>query len=127
MTNLGFRDWDSFCHSSFVIRHLARKDSPDVSGPPRPPRPPSPDPNSSCFGGRFWSDTILMRLPISVALFSFFLMPLVRADGPSDNLPDKVRRIPPPGIKISETDRAELENGVTVLSGEVRSLRGEKP
>jgi dienelactone hydrolase len=49
------------------------------------------------------------------------------ADGPADNLADKVRRVPPPGIKISETDHAELENGVTVLAGEVRSLRAEQP
>ena len=24
------------------------------------------------------------------------------ADGPADNIPDKVRRIPPPGIKIAQ-------------------------
>ena len=30
------------------------------------------------------------------------------ADGPSDNQADKVRRIPPPRIKISDADRAEL-------------------
>ena len=68
-----------------------------------------------------------MRLPILLAAFSCSLAWVLRADGPSDNLPDKVRRIPPPGIKISETDRAELENGVEVLASEIRSLRGEKP
>jgi dienelactone hydrolase len=62
---------------------------------------------------------------ISITLFSSLLLCLVRADGPADNLPDQVRRVPPPGIKISETDRAELENGVMVLTNEVRSLRGE--
>src|SRR5207253_8348037 len=49
----------------------------------------------------------------------------LRADGPSDNLPDKVRRIPPPGIKISAADRADLETGVAELGRELQSLRGE--
>src|SRR5882724_4324693 len=68
---------------------------------------------------------MLMRLPISIALFAFFLTPLVRADGPSDNLPDNVRRVPPPGIKIADADRAELESGVAELGRELQSLRGE--
>src|SRR5437867_3925216 len=85
----------------------------------------SPDPDSPCFGGRFWSDTMLMRLPISIAVFSFFLMPVVRSDGPSDNLPGKVRRIPPPGTKLSTADRVELETGAAELGREVQSLRVE--
>ena len=47
------------------------------------------------------------------------------ADGPSDNVADKVRRIPPPGIKISDTDRAELAEGVARLGKEIETLRGE--
>src|ERR1041384_2851385 len=49
----------------------------------------------------------------------------VRADGPSDNLPDKVRPVPPPGISISETDRAELAAGVAELGREIETLRGQ--
>jgi len=56
-----------------------------------------------------------MRLPILLAVFSCSLAWVLRADGPSDNLPDTVRRIPPPGIKISEADRAELEAGAADL------------
>src|SRR5439155_27048425 len=64
-----------------------------------------------------------MRLPIFFA--SLFLALLIRADGPSDNLPDKVRRIPPPGIRIPDSDRAELEAAAGELGREVETLRGE--
>jgi hypothetical protein len=47
------------------------------------------------------------------------------ADGPSDNVADKVRRIPPPGITIAETDRAELSEGVARLGKEIEALRGD--
>src|SRR6266516_2537265 len=47
------------------------------------------------------------------------------ADGPVDNVPAKVRPIPPPGIALSETDRAELAEGVGNLGREIESLRGE--
>ncbi|PYK61025.1 MAG: hypothetical protein DME21_10195 [Verrucomicrobia bacterium] len=64
-----------------------------------------------------------MRLPIFFA--SIFFALLISADGPSDNLPDKVRRIPPPGIKIPDTDRLELERGVAELGSQIESLRAE--
>src|SRR6266536_1718498 len=51
------------------------------------------------------------------------IIPLVQADGPSDNLPDQVRRVPPPGIKIAEADRAELAAGVAELGKEIELLR----
>jgi len=63
------------------------------------------------------------RLLTSAFLFSF--ASLVFADGPSDNLPDKVRRVPPPGIKIPDADRAALEAGVAELSQDIESLRTE--
>lgn len=47
------------------------------------------------------------------------------ADGPSDNLPDKVRRVPPPGVRISEADRAELQSGVAALGRTIESLRSD--
>src|SRR2546430_14128998 len=62
-----------------------------------------------------------MRLPIFVAPIFFAL--LIRADGPADNLPDKVRRVPPPGIKIPDADRAELKTGVDALAREIEALR----
>jgi Prolyl oligopeptidase family len=45
------------------------------------------------------------------------------ADGPKDNIPDNVRRIPPPGIMLSSKERQELANGVEVLGKQIKSLR----
>lgn len=58
---------------------------------------------------------------LCLALFSATLL----ADGPSDNLPDKVRRVPPPGISIGEADRTELRQGVTELGGLIEALSTE--
>ena len=61
-----------------------------------------------------------------LAGLTFFLCcTVVRADGPADNRPEKVRPVPPPGIAISETDRAELKAGVAELGKEIDSLRAE--
>src|SRR5262245_38059429 len=46
-----------------------------------------------------------------------------RADGPMDNLPDKVRRIPPPGAAIPDADRVELLGGVEALAREIEGLK----
>lgn len=43
-------------------------------------------------------------------LLLFLLTSLVGADGPSDNIPTKVRPIPPVGIELSDTARSELES-----------------
>src|SRR5438067_1330460 len=48
----------------------------------------------------------------------------VHADGPADNLPDKVRRIPPEGIKVPDAVRADLEKGCDGLGQTIDSLRG---
>jgi pimeloyl-ACP methyl ester carboxylesterase len=45
------------------------------------------------------------------------------ADGPADNIPDKVRPVPPKGATISAEDRQELETGVVRLGKEIDSLR----
>src|SRR2546426_1052860 len=60
------------------------------------------------------------RLPLLLCLA---LAMGARADGPADNLPDKVRRVPPPGIKISDSDRAELQKGAEELSQAIEALR----
>ena len=65
-----------------------------------------------------------MRSRIFITVLSCFLVSFVRADGPSDNLPGQVRRIPPPGIKIPDADRAELDAGAAGLGREIESLRG---
>ena len=50
---------------------------------------------------------------------------IARADGPSDNLPDKVRRVPPPGVVISEADRGELSEGTAALAKDIAALRND--
>jgi pimeloyl-ACP methyl ester carboxylesterase len=46
-----------------------------------------------------------------------------RADGPQDNIAEKVRRIPPPGIKLPQKDRDELEAKVQALGRKIDELR----
>jgi len=57
-------------------------------------------------------------------LASLLLASMAFADGPADNIPDHVRPVPPPGIKISTEDRADLEKGAGDLFKEIESLRG---
>jgi hypothetical protein len=45
------------------------------------------------------------------------------ADGPGDNLPDKVRPVPPPGIKVPNADRQELQAGLDELGRQIDALR----
>jgi dienelactone hydrolase len=51
-----------------------------------------------------------------------FVAPL-RADGPADNHPDKVRPVPPPGIKLADADRTELQTGIETLGKDIEQLR----
>ena len=44
------------------------------------------------------------------------------ADGPADNIPEKVRPVPPPGIQVPEADRAELEQGLADLEKAIAGL-----
>jgi dienelactone hydrolase len=48
---------------------------------------------------------------------------LLRADGPGDNLPDKVRPVPPAGIPIADADRADFQAGALALGKEIDRLR----
>jgi hypothetical protein len=54
-----------------------------------------------------------------------FATTFVLADGPTDNLPDKVRRIPPPGVVLPAAERMELEQGVSELTQVIDALRRE--
>src|SRR5690349_7749180 len=45
------------------------------------------------------------------------------ADGPADNRPDAVRRVPPPGAAISDLDRQELQQGVKDLGNVIDELQ----
>jgi pimeloyl-ACP methyl ester carboxylesterase len=59
----------------------------------------------------------------SVALWLVLLTVAGRADGPTDNLVDKVRPVPPPGLAIHDADRAELTESVAKLGQEIEQLR----
>jgi predicted peptidase len=48
---------------------------------------------------------------------------LAGADGPQDNIPEKVRSIPPKGIELSATERTELAEGVKALGLEIDRVR----
>ena len=54
---------------------------------------------------------------------SLLLVGAVYADGPTDNLADKVRRVPPEGVKLPEATFAELKKGVIELGKEIDDLR----
>jgi len=55
----------------------------------------------------------LFLIPCAVAL----------ADGPQDNLPEKVRPIPPAGVPVPDADRQELSSGIQELGKEIEALR----
>src|SRR4051812_44076807 len=58
-------------------------------------------------------------LPVLCLLVATSLL----ADGPADNLADKVRPVPPPGTPISAKDRADLEAGLARLRGAIDQTR----
>jgi pimeloyl-ACP methyl ester carboxylesterase len=61
---------------------------------------------------------LLQLLPIALALTG-----PVRADGPADNMVDRVRPVPPKGIATPAADRAALQAGVDELGKEIDALR----
>src|SRR3954468_8239816 len=66
-----------------------------------------------------------MKSNFFAALLLSLTLSSSRADGPADNMPDKVRPVPPPGIKVADTDREELETGITALGKEIESVRSQ--
>lgn len=48
------------------------------------------------------------------------------ADGPKDNLPGEVRRIPKPGITVPEVERASLEKELAVLQFAIDELKSSR-
>jgi len=64
----------------------------------------------------------MTRFLLSLLAISL-LLPIARSDGPADNLPEKVRRVPPPGIAISEPDRVRLQAGLDLFGHEIEELR----
>jgi dienelactone hydrolase len=58
-----------------------------------------------------------------IAVLALASLVLVRADGPGDNRPDKVRPVPPAGIALADAVRQELEAGVEELGRDIAALR----
>ena len=78
----------------------------------------------ACLGSWFPLPPALFMNSRAFLIVIFFTLNLnVLADGPADNVPDKVRRVPPAGIAIQASDRTALETGVAELGREVDSLR----
>src|SRR5437764_6364329 len=56
--------------------------------------------------------------------FALYLPLAARAgDGPGDNIVDKVRRVPPPGIEVPAADKEELSQGMDQLGKAIADLR----
>src|ERR1043165_5473488 len=51
------------------------------------------------------------------------LMVCAQADGERDNLPDKVRPVPPPGVEVPDDKKAKLESGLAELRQTIDTLR----
>ena len=69
--------------------------------------------------------TEFFRLSCFLLSFSLILVQsqVVCADGPRDNIPGKVRRVPPLGVEVSEADRASLEKGLRELASQIATIR----
>lgn len=64
-----------------------------------------------------------MRTPAAILLLVITLTSAVEADGPGDNVPDKVRPVPPAGIPVSEPDRASLQAAIDILGTQIEETR----
>jgi hypothetical protein len=58
-----------------------------------------------------------------LAVILFALVAAALADGPGDNVADKVRLIPPAGVAVPDADRADLEAGISQLGKDIEMLR----
>ncbi|MDB5350000.1 MAG: prolyl oligopeptidase family protein [Planctomycetota bacterium] len=62
------------------------------------------------------------------SMFTFLLLALTfpaLADGPSDNIPAKVRPIPPRGIAVPDAERKGLEEGLTKLAEKIAAIEAK--
>ena len=67
----------------------------------------------------------LFRMLYLVLLVGLALVPaqVLVADGPRDNIPGKVRRVPPLGVELSDTERQFLEKGLRELQSRIATIR----
>jgi len=62
-----------------------------------------------------------MRSTIATLIFLFLATPAL-SDGPNDNLPENVRRVPKLGIDVPDDERAKLEKGLAELGNAIDEL-----
>ncbi len=65
------------------------------------------------------------RGSVLVLMWVLSFVGIARADGPGDNVPSKVRPIPPKGVDVPESDRLLLKAGVDELGKQIEELRTE--
>ncbi len=63
-----------------------------------------------------------MRRAACLVVAVLSIAPPARGDGPADNIPTSVRRIPPLGIEVPAQDRKELEEGLAALGQAIDQL-----
>ncbi|MDB5308504.1 MAG: Prolyl oligopeptidase family protein [Gemmataceae bacterium] len=66
----------------------------------------------------------LRRLVAPALLFALAAVAVgsTRADGPGDNIPDKVRPVPPAGIELPPADAEEIARGLAELQGLIKDI-----
>ncbi len=70
---------------------------------------------------------MLSRLATTALLFSLLAAPLFTlADGPADNIPTNVRRVPKLGIEVPADRKAKLEAGLKQLDDKITALKAKK-
>jgi hypothetical protein len=62
-------------------------------------------------------------MTIRTLALSLVLAAAAAADGERDNQVDNVRKVPPPGVKVPDTDKADLAAGLEALGKEIDAIR----
>src|SRR5205807_9211820 len=68
----------------------------------------------------------LAMIPRIFAAAAALLASLALADGPADNIPADVRRIPKQGVEVPAERKAKWQAGLTELGGRIVALRERK-
>src|SRR5262245_37468099 len=64
---------------------------------------------------------------VSALLLPLFAAPLFTlADGPADNIPTNVRRVPKLGIEVPAERKSKLESGLKQLDDKINALKSKK-
>ncbi|HAW26577.1 MAG TPA: hypothetical protein DCY03_00440, partial [Planctomycetaceae bacterium] len=68
----------------------------------------------------------LVKFTIAFLICLTLLPSLTKADGPKDNIPDQVRRIPGLGVEVPAAQRQQLEQGLAKLKASLDQLKKNK-